>query len=225
MMNKNLLVIISLILVNAFVGCEGNGNASLSEIAAEKVFHELDAQYNKRILIAYFTMPERDGVDALAGASRIVENGTVKGNIEWIADRVLERTGGDQFQIETVLEYPENHRAIVDQGTIEKAEKARPELRSTIPDMDEYDVVFIGYPIWWADLPMPLYSFLEGYDFSGKKIIPFSSHGGSRLSGTVETLKRELPGSEVVENAFTVSRDSVKDSRESVIEWLSELGY
>ena len=208
------LSIISLVLFLSFAGCEERSSVS-----------EADKRNSGKILVAYFSMPESGGIDALAGASRVVENETVLGNTQWVAERIAERTGGTLFAIETVQNYPGDHEALVEQGTFEKSNNVRPELKNHISNLDEYDVVFIGYPIWWADLPMPLYSFLEEYDFSGKKIIPFSSHGGSRLAGTVETIQNKLSRSEVVENAFTVSRNSVRNSKRDIVNWLGELGY
>ena len=208
------LSIISLVLFLSFAGCEERSSVS-----------EADKRNSGKILVAYFSMPESGGIDALAGASRVVENETVLGNTQWVAERIAERTGGTLFAIETVQNYPGDHEALVEQGTFEKNNNVRPELKNHPGNLDEYDVLFIGYPIWWADLPMPLYSFLEEYDFSGKKIIPFSSHGGSRLSGTVETLMKELPDSDVIENPFSVSRNSILGSEADIIEWLHNLGF
>ena len=203
-----------MVLFSSFAGCE-----------ERSVPGETENGTPGKILVAYFTMPETGGIDALAGASRVVENETVLGNTQWVAERIAERTGGTLFAIETVQDYPGDHEALVEQGTFEKSNSIRPELKNHPGNLDEYDVVFIGYPIWWADLPMPLYSFLEENDLSGKKIIPFSSHGGSRLAGTVETIQDKLSRSEVVGNAFTVSRNSVRNSKRDIVNWLGEIGY
>ena len=134
------------------------------------------------ILIAYFTMPEdvdTDGVDAVAGASIVVDNGEVMGNVEYIARIIQETVGGDLFQIETVQQYPLDHDPLVDQAAREQDENARPALATRLENLDQYDTVFLGYPNWWGDMPQALYTFLEEYDFSGKTIIPFCPHGGS----------------------------------------------
>lgn len=102
---------------------------------------------------------------------------------------------------------------------------ARPELAGHIENLSDYDVVFLGYPNWNADLPMPLYTFLESHDLSGKTIIPFNTHGGSQLSDTIETIARLQPNAEVIRDGFTVFRNSVASSREDVIAWLAGLGY
>ncbi|MDO4338768.1 MAG: flavodoxin [Eubacteriales bacterium] len=140
------------------------------------------------ILIAYFSVMETDGVDTVAGASRVAVAGEVLGNNQYIAQIIQRETGGDLFSIETVQEYPTTHDPLLEFAYNEKADNARPELATQIENSDSYDVIFLGYPSWNADLPMPLYTFLEEYDFSGKTIIPFTTHGGSGFSRTVQTI-------------------------------------
>ncbi|MDO5349128.1 MAG: flavodoxin, partial [Lachnospiraceae bacterium] len=130
------------------------------------------------ILIAYFSVMETDGVDTVGGASRVAVDGEVLGNNEYVAQLIQQETGGDLFAIETVQDYPTIHDPLLEFAYNEKAENARPELASQIENLDQYDVIFLGFPNWNADLPMPLYTFLEEYDFSGKTIIPFTTHGG-----------------------------------------------
>lgn len=176
-----------------------------------------------KILIAYFTVPETDGVDAVAGASRVVKNGEVLGNTQYIAGIIQDTLGGDLFKIETIQEYPGSHSPLLDFAYNEKSNNARPELSSLIENFDEYDVVFIGYPNWNADLPMPLYTFFDEYDFSGKTIIPFVTHGGSGFSSTVRTIKNLEPNAAVTENNLSVSRNSVPDAEEDVRQWAESL--
>lgn len=99
----------------------------------------------------------------------------------------------------------------------------RPAIRTQIENLDSYDVIFVGYPIWRYDMPAIMYSFFDTYDFSGKTIIPFTTHGGSRLSGTVEIIQELEPDANVLTNAFTVSRNDVADAREDIEEWVSSL--
>ena len=178
-----------------------------------------------RVLVAYFSMPESAGVDALAGASRMVSKGKVYGNTQWVADKIQEATGGDIIAIETVRKYPGKHAALVAQGEDEKKRNARPKLEARIDNLDAFDVVFIGYPIWWADLPMPLYSFFDEYDFAGKTIIPFSTHGGSGFADTIAAIAALEPKATVERNGFTVSRNTVSRSGDDVTAWIRELGF
>lgn len=177
------------------------------------------------ILIAYFSVPETDGVDTVSGASRVAVDGEVLGNNEYIAQMIQEEVGGDLFPIETVQEYPGTHDALLEFAYNEKQENARPELATQIENFDSYDTVFLGYPNWNADLPMPLYTFLESYDFSGKTIIPFTTHGGSGFSGTIRTIESLQPDANVIEDGLSISRRNVPDARQEVADWTAGLGF
>lgn len=183
------------------------------------------AKESSKILVCYFSFPETDSTDASSGASRVVVDGEMKGAMQYMAEIIADTTGGDLFRIETVQDYPGTHEPLVDQAADEKADSARPELSTHIENLDAYDTIFIGYPNWWADMPMPLYTFLEEYDFSGKTIIPFNSHGGSRFSNTIETIASYEPDADVITDGFTVSRDDVADVEADLVEWVHGLGF
>jgi flavodoxin len=176
-----------------------------------------------RILIVYFTMPETDGVDTVAGASRVVKNGVVLGNTQFIAQCIQRAAGGDLFTIETVQKYPGTHAPLLDFAADEKRKNARPPLRTHISNLNQYDVIFIGYPNWNADLPPALYTFLEEYDFNGKTVVPFSTHGGSGFSNTIRTIARLEPRATVITNGFTVSRNTVGNAENDVRTWVRRL--
>lgn len=178
---------------------------------------------NGNTLIAYFSVMETDGVDTVAGASRVAVNGETLGNNQYIAQIIQQETGGDLFAIETVQDYPTTHDPLLEFAYQEKAENARPELATQIEHPENYDVIFLGYPNWNADLPMPLYTFLEEYDFSGKTIIPFTSHGGSGFSRTIQTISELQPGATVVTDGLSISRNSVADAQNEVVNWVNRL--
>lgn len=181
------------------------------------------------ILIAYFTVPLNeapDDVDGIAMASRKASDDGTVGNVRFMANVIQEHVGGDLFQIETVQEYPvDTIDSLLEFAYEEKAENARPELSAHIENLDDYDVIFIGYPNWNADLPMPLYTFFEEYDFSGKTLIPFVAHGGSGASRTVETIAEVGPGATVVDDPVTVFWDEFDNAEAIVTEWVENLGY
>lgn len=185
---------------------------------------EAPAASGENILIAYFSVPETDGVDTVAGASRVVVDGEVLGNNQYIAQLIQQEIGGDLFRIETVQEYPGSHDPLLEFAYEERAEDARPELSTQIENLDSYDTIFLGYPNWNADLPMPLYTFLEEYDFSGKTIIPFTTHGGSGFSRTISTIAELQPGATVMEDGLSISRNSVPDAQSDVTDWIAGLG-
>ncbi len=178
---------------------------------------------NGNILVAYFSVMETDGVDTVAGASRVAVNGEVLGNNEYIAQIIQQETGGDLFAIETVQDYPTTHDPLLEFAYNEKADNARPELATQIENLDSYDVIFLGYPNWNADLPMPLYTFLEEYDFSGKTIIPFTTHGGSGFSRTIQTISDLQPNATVISDGLSISRNSVSGAESDVVDWVNSL--
>lgn len=179
---------------------------------------------SSNILIAYFSVPETDGVDAVAGASRVVVDGEVLGNTQYIAQLIQQQTGGDLFRIETVQEYPGSHDPLLEFAYNERAEGARPELAAQMENLDSYDIVFLGYPNWNADLPMPLYTLLEQTDLSGKTIVPFTTHGGSGFSRTIQTIQELQPNATVVSDGLSISRNSVAQAEGDVASWVSGLG-
>ena len=179
------------------------------------------------ILIAYFTMPEDvdpAGADAVAGASIVVRDGEILGNVEYMAQTIQQAVGGDLLRIETVEEYPLEHEALVDFAAEEQEAGARPELATQIENLEQYDTIILGYPNWWGDMPQALYTFLESYDLSGKTIIPFCPHGGSGFSRTQSTIAELQPNATVREDGLTLSRNDVADSAEQVTAWAQGLG-
>lgn len=177
------------------------------------------------ILIAYFTAAENSGVDAVASASYITLDGEAVGRVQALAERIQQNVGGDLFSIRTSVVYPADGGELIDYAAQEQEENARPELTTHIENLDGYDTIFIGYPNWWADLPMAVYSFFDEYDFSGKTIIPFNVHNGSRFSRTIQTIQELEPDATVVGDGFTVSEQTVAEAAEDVAAWLESLGY
>lgn len=178
---------------------------------------------SSHILVAYFSLPETDGVDASSGASRVVIDGELKGAMQYMAEVIAGTTGGELFRIETVQTYPSDHSPLIEQAKEEQNQNARPELAAHIENPEDFDIIYLGYPNWWADMPQALYTFLEEYDFSGKTIIPFNSHGGSRFSRTIETIQEMQPTANVITNGFTVSRDNVASCADDLNEWVNHL--
>lgn len=148
---------------------------------------------------------------------------------EKVALEIQKRTGGDLFRIETVQAYPKEHRETLDVAEKERDTDARPALKETVENMDSYDVIFLGYPIWWYTLPQPLFTFLESYDLSGKTIIPFVTHGGSRMSGTEEVIQKLQPNAKMRES-LAIHRNVIRNNPDigavkPTADWLTKLGY
>ena len=173
-----------------------------------------------KILIAYF--------------SRADENysvGTVDvGNTEIMAGFIKDYFGrkADTFKIDPVKSYPTNYKECTEVATEEKNSNARPEFKNANSlNIDNYDLIFIGYPIWWGDVPMIINTFLEKYDFSNKTIIPFNTHEGSGNSGTFTTIKNKMSNAKVNTNGLAIRGAEARKetSRNTVNNWLKDLGY
>ena len=122
----------------------------------------------------------------------------VMGQTERIAQSGQKPWGGDLFEIETVREYSRDYMTCIDEAKAELQEKARPELKKYLDSLDGYDTIFVGYPNWWGTMPMCVYTFLEHYDLTGKKIVPFCTNEGSGMGGSERELKKICRGAEVV---------------------------
>ena len=187
-----------------------------------------DTTESGKSLVVYFSMPETTDPDNMTQEednSVVVIDGEVLGNTQYVAYVIQENTGADIFHIEPETPYPTDHDTLVDLAAEEQDNNARPAIKDSIEDLEQYDTIFIGYPNWWGDMPMILYSFFDQYDFSGKTIVPFNTHGGSGFSNTISTIAELEPSAEVNEDGFTVSRNNVQEAEQDIISWLNDLGY
>lgn len=179
-----------------------------------------------RILIVYFTWadntivenPSAVDVDATTSASVLAP-----GNAAKIADWIQQEVGGDLFSITVTEPYSSDYDECLDRAADEKADNARPELSAHVSNMEDYDIVFLGFPNWWYTLPMPILSFVEEYDFSGKTIVPFCTHGTGGLASTIQDLTAALPSDVTILDPIGVYRPEVDSSRPAVQEWIAGL--
>lgn len=145
------------------------------------------------------------------------------GNTENVAKAVAGQTGAELFEIVPKEAYIDDYNALLDVATQEKENKARPEIAGTIDDIGKYDVIYVGYPNWWSDMPMILYTFFDSYDLSGKIIAPFCTSGGSGLSNTVNSIRELEPGANVLDGLHI--RDSAASNPDDAVKgWLDGLG-
>ena len=139
---------------------------------------DLQVQNNGNILIAYFSW---------------------SGNTENVAGAIREKTGADIIELNPVEPYSSNYNEVLDEAQEDMNNDERPELANHIENMEQYDTILLGYPNWWATIPMPVASFLEEYDFSGKTIIPFCSHGGGGFGQSITDISKLAPNSKIGE--------------------------
>jgi flavodoxin len=158
---------------------------------------------NKKILVAYFSY---------SGNTRVIANQIHKSIV-----------GGSIFEIVTVGPYPNNYDGVVKQAKQEQESGYKPTLKTKVENIESYNVVFIGYPNWWGTIPMSVATFLSGYDFSGKTIIPFCTHEGSRLGRSVTDIIKLCPQSIILDGLAVRGRD-VKSAQNEVSKWLRKIG-
>lgn len=163
--------------------------------------------------------------------SRADENYNVgyikKGNTMILAEMTASKTGADLFEIKPAKKYPADYDTCIDVAKKELNAKARPAILED-KDVSEYDTIFFGYPIWWGDLPMCFYTFIEAHDWNGKKIIPFCTHEGSGLAGTERNLKRALKGAEVMKGLAVRGSTAQNDkaaAEKAIDSWLKSSGF
>ena len=207
----------------------------------------VDGNSNGNILIAYFSWADNtvvkdeessvesalshyesigdrenyDDVDAVTSASILRP-----GNTEKMAQWIQEYVGGDLFPIVVTDPYPDNYDECMDRAADEKAENARPELAEHLENIDDYDMIFLGFPNWWSTAPMAVFSFIDEYGLDGKIVIPFCAHGTGGLGSSVKDITAALPDSVVVREPIGVYRADINQAKPEIDEWLEkDLGF
>ena len=163
--------------------------------------------------------------------SRTGENYNVgfiqEGNTAKMAKIIAAQTGADLFEIVPEVPYPDDYDSVLPIATQEKNEDVRPAYIGDVENWEQYDTVFIGYPIWWAGMPCIMYTFLENHDFTGKTVIPFNTHEGSGQAGTQQDLEGRLPGITVLQGLAVRGSKAQNDAEgtgEDVANWLKGIG-
>ncbi len=202
-MIKKILALVLTIMMGLSLAVCGNTNSDMTGSDNDSTVQgQQSSTEENNILVAYFSHT---------------------GNTREIANQIHEKVGGDIFEIVTVDPYPKDYDACVNQAKQEQDDDYRPKLKTKVENMDSYDVVFVGYPNWWGTMPMAVFTFLEEYDFSGKTIITFCTHEGSRLGRSVEDIKEVCPQSTTLEG-LAIRGGDVKNAQNEVSEWLREIG-
>lgn len=211
-MNKIKSVITAAVLsVMAIVPCA----AANGEAASHSAVKASGGLTGKKVLVAYF--------------SRAGENYGVghvdKGNTQVLAEMIAEQTGAATFHIEPVVPYADDYDGCVEQAKKEKEAGARPAIKGDVK-VEDYDVIFLGYPNWWADCPMAVYTFIERHKWAGKVVMPFCTHEGSGLSGTEASLRKACAGAVVKKGLALRGRTAQKDretAKEAVQKWIANM--
>lgn len=162
------------------------------------------------VLTVYYS---RKGENYYGGTIRSLE----KGNSEIAAEYIQEAVGGDLFELETVKEYSADYHECTNEAMDEKQQDARPELKKMPDSMDSYDTIFLVYPCWWGTCPMGVFTFLEAFDFNGKKILPLCSNEGSGMGTSEKDIRNKVDG--CVKKGLAVIGSDTKESKGRIQEW------
>lgn len=230
-MNKKIIALIVAIIIIALGGfgvlmmnSKSNNTSSnkkenkTNEKKANDILNnQTESKKDSKILIVYFS---RTGENYNVGNIEV-------GNTAMMASYIKAYLNADSFEIVPVNKYPDSYDECLKVATKEKEEDVRPEIENKIENISTYDTIFIGYPIWWGEIPQIVYTFMEEYDLSDKTIIPFNTHEGSGSSGTYDVIKKKLTKSQVNTNGLAVQGQVARTEKgkEETINWLKELGY
>lgn len=191
---KNLFLTLLMMLVICPALCSGNNNRSSTKEKQANI-----EATEQKILIAYFSWT---------------------GKTKQMAENIAKHTGGTLFRIETVKTYPSEYTPHTEVAKAERDNEIRPELKTTVENLDQYDTVFIGCPVWWHTAPMAIWSFLEGknYDFKGKTIIPFCTYGATYRDETLAKIVELTPDSKHLKGFGSTNGNA------DIKPWLEEIG-
>lgn len=165
-------------------------------------------------LVAFYSRADEN---YFGGQYRYIE----VGNTEKVANMIGEITGADLFKIEQKEAYSADYQECIAEAKKDLQENKRPEVLNLPANLDAYDEIYLGYPNYWGTMPMAVYTFLENYDFSGKKIHPFCTHEGSGLSGTEKDIAKAAKGAKV-EKGLAIHGSSVDSAKHAVEKWLDQ---
>lgn len=174
-------------------------------------------------------VPQTEETDLTNDSKVLVVYFSWSGHLQTMSHWIADETGGDIVRVVTKEPYPEDYNATADRAKKEQDDGTRPEItiELTEEELAKYDTIFLGFPVWWYDLPMPMWTFLESADLSGKTVIPFFSHeGSSNGASSLGTIEKLAEGAEVKSgDALSIRGGSVDSSEEEVREWVRNLGY
>lgn len=165
-------------------------------------------------LVAFYSRADEN---YFGGAYRYIE----VGNTEKVARMIAQTVGADLFKIEQATPYAADYNTCIDQAKKDQQKKARPELVKLPESIDQYDEIYLGYPNYWGDMPMAVYTFLEQFNWSGKIIHPFCTHEGSGLSGTERKIQQTCKGTSVGKG-LAIQGSHVDGAESAVAKWIKE---
>ena len=216
-MKKLLALLLSMTLVFSLTACSGGTTSSGGDSS------EPSSQTPSESETPSSSEPSEESAEPAGEAGEtLIAYFSWSGNTEQMAQMIQAETGGDLFEITPATPYTDDYNELLDIAQQEQDENARPELASQVENWDSYDTVFVGYPNWWSDAPMLIYSFLEAYNWEGKTLVPFCTSGGSGFGRSLDQLPDSAPGAAIAEGLH-VSGSSVDGASEEIASWIDSL--
>lgn len=195
-MKKVFVCLMALLCLMGLVGCSGSGSKADNTTTPKKVEA---AESNKKAIVVYFSF---------------------SGQTAKVAKAVQTATKADIFEVKTVTPYPQGYHECVDYAKAEKGRNFHPEIQGSVANIKDYDVVYLGFPIWWYDAPMAIYSFIDKHDLSNKTVVSFCTSGGSPITDSTPGLRKALPNSKFVEG-----KRFYPDNTAEVGKWVENLEF
>ena len=228
MIKRNVKTMVALfmvfILAAAMVGCGSSSNGTDNNSDAQASGQPEETSEDQKTSTDTSDSNEESKAEDSAGNGKIlVAYFSHSGNTKKIAEEIQSKTGADMFEIKTVNKYSDDYNTVLDEAKAEQKDNARPELSEQVKDMAQYQTVIIGFPIWWGDMPMAVYSFLDEYDLSAKTVLPFCTHGGSGLCQTDKNIQNEEKDAKVTDG-LAISDSSLDDAAGDIDQWLKSNG-
>ena len=214
-MKKRIFSILAAALVLSLAACGSTTNPGAIEDTEQQTAASIQTNSPETADGTAAAEPETDGGTLIAYFSW-------SGNTEQMAQAIRTETGGDLYQIEPAVPYTDDYDTLLDIARQEQAENARPELASPVENWDSYDVIFVGYPNWWSDAPMAVYTFLEAYDFTGKTLIPFNTSASGGFGRSLSGIEESAAGANILEG-LALTEGELGNVQGEVSSWLAGL--
>ncbi|MGI5896388.1 MAG: flavodoxin [Oscillospiraceae bacterium] len=229
-MKKLVSIFMALTLLLSFAACSNNANNEGSSSAPPQSStpnstsaEEPNNQNDSSVPSEESSNPNASSTPIETSSKSLVVYFSWSGNTENVAKSIQSQTNSDIFEIVPATPYSDDYDTVVDLAQEEQRNNARPAISNSIENIEQYDVIYVGFPNWWGDMPMILYTFFDTYDLSDKTVALFCTSGGSGLSGTVNEVKTLEPNATVTEGLHI--RDGASDSPDSAVsEWLNKIG-
>lgn len=220
MMKKLCLVFMAGLLTFSLAAC-GQTDSQEKETTAEESTPDSEEETTQSS--TQTEVPEEQQTEIPDSADSLVVYFSWSGNTRAVAESIQTQTGSDVFEIVPSESYTDDYNELLDLAQEEQQNDARPAISGSLEGIENYETIYLGFPNWWGDMPMIIYSFLDEYDLSGKTIAPFCTSGGSGFSDSIDTIKNMEPNAAVLEDGLHIGDSGADTPDAAVAEWLEQL--